>query len=128
MQRQNEKAQGSGGEGFGDDSTGTGLTSGTPTADSERFLAELKTFVSDTEALLNQAKTLSGSAALAAREEFERRLSQARRGYEQARVAATDQAQQYLDKTEVYVRNEPWKAIGIAALVGAAVGVLLARR
>ena len=128
MQRQNEKTQGAGGEGLDGDAAGTGLTSGAPSADSERFLAELKTFVSDTEALLNQAKTLSGSAALAAREEFERRLAQARRGYEQARGAATDQAQQYLDKTEIYVRNEPWKAIGIAALVGAVVGVVLSRR
>ena len=95
---------------------GDGLMSGAPTSDSERFLADLKLFVTDTEALLRQAKTLSGEAALAAREEFERRLAQARQGYEHARVVAGDHAHQYLDRTETYVRNEPWKAIGIAAL------------
>jgi ElaB/YqjD/DUF883 family membrane-anchored ribosome-binding protein len=110
------------------DEAGRGLTSGAAVSDSERFLEDLKLFVSDTDALLQQAKSLSGEAALAAREEFERRLAQARRGYEQARTMATDQAQHYLDRTEVYVRNEPWKAIGIAALVGAVVGVYLARR
>jgi ElaB/YqjD/DUF883 family membrane-anchored ribosome-binding protein len=124
MQKHNEAASSAGGDG----ATSGGLMTGAPTSDSERFLEDLKLFVSDTDALLKQAKTLSGEAALAAREEFERRLSQARRGYEQARSMAGDQAQQYLDRTETYVRNEPWKAIGVAALVGAIVGVLLARR
>ena len=45
-----------------------------------------------------------------------------------AREMAVDQAHDYMDRTETYVRNEPWKAIGIAALAGAVVGVLLARR
>ena len=99
-----------------------------PSSDSERFLSDLKTFVSDADALLQQAKTLSGTAALAAREEFERRLAQARTQYDAARTVAVDQAHDYMDRTETYVRNEPWKAIGIAALTGALVGVLLARR
>ena len=104
-----------------------GLLAG-PASESERFLADLKTFVTDAEALLGQARTLSGAGALAAREEFERRLVQAKRGYEAARGMAVDQAHDYMDRTETYVRNEPWKAIGIAALAGAIVGVLLARR
>jgi ElaB/YqjD/DUF883 family membrane-anchored ribosome-binding protein len=126
MQRQNENAGGAGSSGATD--AGGLMSMGTPTSDSERFLEDLKMFVNDTEALLRQAKTLSGEAALAVREEFERRLSQARQGYEQARTLAVDHGQQYLDRTETYVRNEPWKAIGVAALVGAIVDVLLARR
>ena len=106
---------------------GAGLLTG-PTSESERFLADLKTFVTDAEVLLGQARTLSGAGAAAAREEFERRLAQARRGYDAAREMAVDQAHDYMDRTETYVRNEPWKAIGIAALAGAVVGVLLARR
>lgn len=104
-----------------------GLLTG-PSSESERFLADLKSFVTDAEALLGQARTLSGAGALAAREEFERRLAQAKRGYDAAREMAVDQAHDYMDRTETYVRNEPWKAIGIAALAGAIVGVLLARR
>ena len=107
---------------------GEGALLAGPSGDSERFLAELRTFVSDADTLLQQAKTLSGTAALAAREEFERRLAQARTQYDAARTVAVDQAHDYMDRTETYVRNEPWKAIGIAALTGALVGVLLARR
>jgi ElaB/YqjD/DUF883 family membrane-anchored ribosome-binding protein len=106
---------------------GTGLLSG-PSRDSERFLSELKTFVADADVLLQQAKSLSGTAALAAREEFDRRLSQARTQYQAMRTKAVDHTHDYLDRTETYVRNEPWKAIGIAALAGAIVGVLLSRR
>ena len=104
-----------------------GLLSG-PSSESERFLADLKTFVTDAEALLGQAKTLSGAGALAAREEFERRLAQAKTQYSAAREVAMDHAQDYMDRTETYVRNEPWKAIGIAALAGACVGILFSRR
>jgi ElaB/YqjD/DUF883 family membrane-anchored ribosome-binding protein len=125
MQGTNDAASGAGGVQAGSESAGL-LTS--PTSDSERFLADLKTFVADAEVLLGQARTLSGAGALAAREEFERRLSQARRGYAAAREVAVDRAQDYMDRTEAYVRNEPWKAIGVAAIAGAIVGVLLARR
>lgn len=110
------------------DDSGSARLVGQPVTDGERFLVDLKTFVADAEVLLGQAKTLSGAGALAAREEFERRLEQAKRGYESARTVAIDQAHDYMDRTESYVRNEPWKAVGIAALAGAIVGVLLTRR
>ena len=116
---------------FPSDAMGGGDASGLlagPVSESERFLADLKTFVTDAEALLGQAKTLSGAGALAAREEFERRLAQAKTQYASAREVAIDHAQDYMDRTETYVRNEPWKAIGIAALAGAMIGILFSRR
>lgn len=125
MQGTNDRKSTAQDDAFGGD--GSGLLSG-PTSESERFLADLKSFVTDAEALLGQARTLSGAGALAAREEFERRLAQAKVQYAAARESAMDHAQDYMDRTETYVRNEPWKAIGIAALAGAFVGVLLSRR
>jgi ElaB/YqjD/DUF883 family membrane-anchored ribosome-binding protein len=128
MQSTNDRKQGgSAAEDYLTQGDGTGLISG-PSRDSERFLAELKAFVADADVLLQQAKSLSGTAALAAREEFDRRLAQARTRYHAVRTKAADQAHDYFDRTETYVRNEPWKAIGIAALAGAIVGVLLSRR
>jgi ElaB/YqjD/DUF883 family membrane-anchored ribosome-binding protein len=38
------------------------------------------------------------------------------------------QASQALEAGDRYVRNQPWEAIGVAALVGLAVGFLVARR
>lgn len=97
-------------------------------AENERFFNDLKRFVSDTETLLRDARTLSGEGAAAARVEFERRLAQARAGFDTYRAAAMDRAHHAVDRTETYVRDEPWKAIGIAALVGAVIGVMLSRR
>ncbi|HVE48333.1 MAG TPA: DUF883 domain-containing protein [Casimicrobiaceae bacterium] len=115
--------------GTSDEMGGEGTTRLTsPINDSERFLADLKTFVADAESLLGQARTLSGEAAAAAREEFERRVVQAKRTYMSARTMAVDQAQGYMDRTETYVKAEPWKAVGIAALAGAVLGVLMSRR
>ena len=125
MQGNNDRMTGGSSAESGNDTAGLLAA---PTSESERFLADLKTFVGDAEVLLGQAKTLSGAGALAAREEFERRLAQAKRGYEAAREMAVDHAHDYMDRTETYVRNEPWKAVGIAALAGAIVGVLLSRR
>lgn len=110
-----------------DDTAAAGLLP-PPQSDSERFFEDLKLFVADTEALLRQARTLSGEGALAAREEFERRLVQAREGFHTARSAAMDHMHDLQDRTERYVRRDPWKAIGIAAGIGFLVGILSGRR
>lgn len=98
-----------------------------PPSDSERFFEDLKLFVNDTEQLLRQARTLSGEGALAARAEFERRLAQARDGFESAREVATDRMNDWRDRTEAYVRRDPWKAVGIAAGAGFLLGLLSGR-
>lgn len=98
-----------------------------PRSDSERFFEDMKLFVADTEQLLRQARTLTGEGALVAREEFERRLAQARDGFDQARTVAMDRMNDVRDRTEAYVRRDPWKAIGIAAGVGFLIGMLSGR-
>jgi ElaB/YqjD/DUF883 family membrane-anchored ribosome-binding protein len=39
-----------------------------------------------------------------------------------------DQAQQASKRTDTFVRDNPWQVIGIAALVGLAVGIFASRR
>lgn len=110
--------------------TDTGTAAGllpAPRTDSERFFEDLKAFVADTEQLLRQARTLGGEGALAAREEFERRLGQAREGFESARGVAMDRVNDWRDRTEAYVRHDPWKAVGIAAGAGFLLGMLSGR-
>jgi ElaB/YqjD/DUF883 family membrane-anchored ribosome-binding protein len=52
-----------------------------------------------------------------------------------AKSAASDtasqirsQAQQVGQRTDTFVRDNPWQVIGIAAIVGLAVGILTSRR
>ena len=99
-----------------------------PATDGERFFENLKSFVADTGVLLQQARTLSGEGALVAREEFERRLVQARKGVYTARALAMDRAVDLRDRAERYVRDDPWTAVGIAAAAGFVFGIMSRRR
>jgi ElaB/YqjD/DUF883 family membrane-anchored ribosome-binding protein len=56
------------------------------------------------------------------------RLQDARATFSQAQTAVTDSAKQAAQFTDDYVRMNPWKSLGIAAVAGLLVGVLLARR
>jgi ElaB/YqjD/DUF883 family membrane-anchored ribosome-binding protein len=38
------------------------------------------------------------------------------------------QARQVRENTDIYVRDNPWQVVGIAALIGIAVGILASRR
>jgi ElaB/YqjD/DUF883 family membrane-anchored ribosome-binding protein len=94
----------------------------------ERFLADLKQFGADLERLMGQAKSLTGDGAAVAREQLERAFTSAQRSLGAARASATDRAHVARERAERYVRDEPWKAIAIAAAAGILVALLLSRR
>jgi len=94
----------------------------------ERFLADLRQFGVDLERLLGQAKSLSGDGAAMARDQLGRVVANAQHRLGAARVTATDRAQLARDRAERYVRDEPWKAIAIAAAAGVLVALVLSRR
>jgi ElaB/YqjD/DUF883 family membrane-anchored ribosome-binding protein len=94
----------------------------------ERFRADIKQFGADLERLLDQAKSLSGDGAAMARDQLERAVTRAQHRLGAARVTATDRAHVARERAERYVRDEPWKAITIAAAAGLVVALLLSRR
>jgi ElaB/YqjD/DUF883 family membrane-anchored ribosome-binding protein len=56
------------------------------------------------------------------------KLQDAKTTFAQAQTTVTDTARQAAQYTDDYVRMNPWKSLGIAAIAGLLVGVLLARR
>jgi ElaB/YqjD/DUF883 family membrane-anchored ribosome-binding protein len=54
-------------------------------------------------------------------------VMQAKTKIDSARAMAVEQAGQAMQATEGYVRQEPLKAVAIAAAVGALIGLLIAR-
>ena len=94
----------------------------------ERFLADLKQFGTDLERLMGQAKSLTGDGAAVARDQLERAFTNAQRSLGAARESATDRAHVARERAERYVRDEPWKAIAIAAAAGILVALLVSRR
>ncbi|HVO90382.1 MAG TPA: hypothetical protein VMV45_17730 [Casimicrobiaceae bacterium] len=97
-------------------------------ADFDRLVQDWRAFVSDAEALLRNARTLSGEGAAYARTELGRQMDQARQRFGDLRSVANERAGQMRASTEDYVRREPFKAIAIAAAAGALVALLMSRR
>ena len=110
--------------------SGSGLPDVAPqvNADVERLREDFRTFITDLQTLMRNAGSLSGEGAALARQEISRRLADAQDRFGELRQTANDQAMRLRTTTEDYVRREPFKAVGIAAAVGALVALLLARR
>jgi ElaB/YqjD/DUF883 family membrane-anchored ribosome-binding protein len=94
----------------------------------EQLIADFKVVVSDAEALLKATANQSGEKLTAARAKVEEslRVARARMAEAQATVVAKSKAAAHA--TDVYVHENPWKAVGIAATIGLVVGLLLGRR
>ncbi|HEU4852276.1 MAG TPA: DUF883 family protein [Telluria sp.] len=94
----------------------------------DKLLDDLRTVVSDAEQWLRQGSHLTGEELMAAKERFERTLRIAKDDlikFEEALVARTKEAAKATDE---YVHENPWKAVGIGAAVGLALGYLISRR
>ena len=94
----------------------------------EKLMGDLKTVMADAEELLKATASQTGErvAAIRARAEESLKVAKARLlEQEAAALARTKEAAKAADK---YVRDNPWMAVGIAALAGLILGILAARR
>jgi len=94
----------------------------------DRLSRDFRQFISDCEALLKNAQTLSTESAAIARAELGRKMADARVKLTELKQSAGQRATQAYGVTEDYVRREPIKAVMIAAGVGAVVALVVARR
>jgi ElaB/YqjD/DUF883 family membrane-anchored ribosome-binding protein len=95
---------------------------------SDQLVADLKTVMRDAEALLKATSTQTGERIQEVRARAEQSLQQARTRLNEAEEEAVRRAQEMANATEVYVRDNPWQSVGIAAGVGLLIGLLLSRR
>lgn len=96
--------------------------------DLDQLTRDFRVFVADCETLLKNATTLSGAGAAVARAQLSEKMSAARIRFDALRMTASDRAARTRAATADYVRREPMKAIAWAAVAGAVVGLLMARR
>jgi ElaB/YqjD/DUF883 family membrane-anchored ribosome-binding protein len=69
-----------------------------------------------------------GEAAVTAAERVSESLDQGRAALNELQAAIAEKTRECVETTDVYVRNNPWQAIGIAAGVGLVIGLLMSRR
>jgi ElaB/YqjD/DUF883 family membrane-anchored ribosome-binding protein len=94
----------------------------------EQLREHFKDALADAEALVKATAELSGDSLTAARTRARESVRIARARLEEAQDVVVQKAKGAANATDVFVRDSPWEAIGIAAGIGVLVGVLLARR
>jgi ElaB/YqjD/DUF883 family membrane-anchored ribosome-binding protein len=84
--------------------------------------------VADAEELLRATASQAGDKAVALRGKIEDNLVKARASLAEAQAVAIDKAKEVGHATDDFVKDNPWRSVGIAAGIGLVVGLLIGRR
>src|SRR6476620_4346533 len=94
----------------------------------ETLLDEFSTMLGDAEELLKRASNETGERAKDLRAQVEARLLAAKLRLQELEGEAVDRARAAARVTDDYVHDNPWSAIGAAAVAGFLIGMVLNRR
>ena len=106
------------------ESTGSNGTA----AAAAKLAADMKVVIADAEALLRETASMSGEKIAALRARAEASLQRAKGRIEELQPLLVERAQAAVGAGEAYTRSNPWAALGMAAGVGAILGLLIGRR
>jgi ElaB/YqjD/DUF883 family membrane-anchored ribosome-binding protein len=94
----------------------------------DKLVDEFAAVLAEAEEMLKRAATETGDKARDLRSQVETKLLRAKLSLQELEGQAVDQAKAAARATDDYVHDNPWQAIGIAAAIGIAVGLLMNRR
>jgi ElaB/YqjD/DUF883 family membrane-anchored ribosome-binding protein len=94
----------------------------------DKLVADLKVVIADAEEILRSTADVAGEKVAGLRTKIEARLKDAKARLEDAEAVLIDKTKACARATDDFVHDQPWKAVGVAALVGVALGVLIGRR
>ena len=89
---------------------------------------DLRAIIDDAEELLKNTADVGGEKVAALRQKVAARLEVARANLKNAEEVLRAKSRQCADLTDQYVKENPWKAVGIAGVAGLVLGLLLGRR
>lgn len=89
---------------------------------------ELQNLIADVEDLMDRVGDAADPELRRLRSKVAAAVTTAKKAIADGVEQVQGQASDAIEASDRYVRNQPWEAIGIAALAGVAVGFLLARR
>jgi ElaB/YqjD/DUF883 family membrane-anchored ribosome-binding protein len=93
-----------------------------------KLVDEFSTVLTEAEEMLKRAANETGEKAKDLRSQVEAKLLTAKLRLQELEGQAVDRAKEAARATDDYVHTHPWQAIGIAAGIGVAIGLLLNRR
>ena len=91
----------------------------------DRLISDLKTLVNDAEELLRATASQAGEKIAVARQKIEQSLIEGKKAVADAEVTFVRKSKECAEIADDYVRENPWSAIGIAAGLGVALGLLM---
>lgn len=97
-------------------------------ATKEQLIDDFKVVVADAEALLKATANQGGEKLAEVRAKAEESLKVAKARMVDAQAELLVKTRVAAKATDVYVHENPWQAIGVAAGVGVAIGLLIGRR
>jgi ElaB/YqjD/DUF883 family membrane-anchored ribosome-binding protein len=97
-------------------------------ANKEKLVSDLKAVVSDAEDILRATAGAAGDKVSELRVRIEGRLRDAKERLADAEAIIVDKTKAAARATDDFVHDQPWKAVGVAAALGLALGVLIGRR
>ncbi|MEP6548573.1 MAG: DUF883 family protein [Gammaproteobacteria bacterium] len=90
--------------------------------------SEIKNLIADVEDLMARIADLKDADVVRVRGKVQRAVEATKQSLADSAETIRQHAQNVASTADDYVRESPWQAIGIAALVGAVVGILATRR
>lgn len=94
----------------------------------EKLAADFRSVMDDIDALMSATTNKAEGEASALRDRIRERLEGAKERVADAQRDAVERAKRAAGATDDYVHSHPWQAVGAAAAVGLAIGVLIGRR
>ncbi len=94
----------------------------------EKLFADLQAVVHDAEALLKATAGLAGEKVQEVRARAEETIKQARARIDSIEDDALGRVKELASTADGYVRDNPWRAVGVAAGIGVLIGLFLSRR
>jgi len=103
-------------------------TTATGTVTREKLMEDLKAVVNDAEELLKVTAHQTGEKIASARAKAEESLQTAKARIAEESKVVMEKAKSAAKSTDEFVHANPWKAVGIGALAGFVIGLLISRR
>jgi ElaB/YqjD/DUF883 family membrane-anchored ribosome-binding protein len=94
----------------------------------DQLVSDLKNVMTDAEALLKATSAQTGDRIQEVRAHAEQSLREAKARLGEVEEQALRRAREMADATQEYVRDNPWRSVGVAAGVGLLLGMLISRR
>ena len=90
--------------------------------------SEIRNLIADVEELMARIVDLKDADVVRVRSKVQRAVDATKQSLAEGAETIRQHAQDVASTADDYVRDRPWQAVGIAALVGAVVGILATRR